>query len=120
MKKLYKFFCALSFFVLACSIHSFSQTATYSFIYTGAVQTWTVPVGVTSVIVDARGARGGFNAEEGITMSDRPGYGACVTTTLTVTPGQILDVYVGGEGANGITSAGGAGGYNGGGNGSLG
>ncbi len=120
MKKLYKLFCALSIFVLACSIHSFSQTATYSFIYTGAVQTWTVPVGVTSVIVDARGARGGFNAEEGITMSDRPGYGACVTTTLTVTPGQILDVYVGGEGANGITSAGGAGGYNGGGNGSLG
>lgn len=70
-----------------------------TFSYTGGVQTYTVPAGVTSVIIEAWGAQG------------YPGYlysggnGGYAKGTLTVTPGQVLNVYVGGQT-----------GYNGGGN----
>jgi hypothetical protein len=92
---------------------------TVSFNYTGSMQTWTVPAFVTSITVDAMGAAGGLNSDN-ITVVDREGYGARVQTSLAVTPGQVLNIFVGGKGANGTTLAGGAGGYNGGGNGSFG
>ena len=75
--------------------------------YTGAAQTWTVPEGVTRVTLDLYGAGG-----EGLTSSTtRPGVGARVTRTRSVTPGETFEVNVGGRGYDGL------GGFNGGGNG---
>ena len=59
--------------------------------YTGAVQTFTVPAGVTSISVDAYGASG---------MTDGrgdEGKGGRVQAILTVTPGEVLHIYVGGS-----------------------
>lgn len=76
------------------------------FNYTGAQQTFTVPAGVTSIIVDAYGAQGGSNSP-----STNINYGGYVQATLAVTPGSTIYVNVG-EQPNGLT-----GGWNGGGNG---
>ncbi|NBV14488.1 MAG: hypothetical protein EBS07_10535, partial [Sphingobacteriia bacterium] len=76
-----------------------------TFNYTGNVQTWVVPTGVTSITVDARGASGG-----NINAYGNAGRGGRVQATLAVTPGQTLNFYVGGT----TTST--TGGYNGGGN----
>lgn len=83
-----------------------AQAAT-TFTLTGAPETYTVPAGVSQLRVQATGAQGG-----GL---DTCGYGAAVTATILVTPGQVLTLRVGGRGAapNGATGA--AGGYNGGG-----
>lgn len=71
------------------------------FSYTGAQQTWVVPAGITSIYADVYGAKGGGNS---------PGLGGRVRTTLTTTPSETLNIYVGGAGSST------AGGYNGGGN----
>jgi len=72
--------------------HLQAQT-TVTFNYTGAAQTWTVPACVYNIQVDVRGARGGnANFAAG-------GNGARVTATLAVTPGQVLQINVGGQGA---------------------
>ena len=73
-----------------------------TFNYTGAVQTYTVPPCVFQLNVSLWGAEGGGTGGSG-------GDGALVTGILNVTPGQVLQVYVGGMG--GVT----AGGFNGGG-----
>lgn len=85
----------------------FAQTETFS--YTGAVQTYTVPDGVTLVEIETWGAQGGSS----VGLDGEPatgGLGGYSIGKLFVIPGQILNVYVGGAGA-----AHGAGGYNGGG-----
>ncbi|MFH0888246.1 MAG: DUF2341 domain-containing protein [Planctomycetota bacterium] len=84
-------------------------TTTITFNYTGGVQTFVVPAGITSISVDCRGAKGGAN---GSTVNG--GNGARVQTTLSVTPGQTLYIYVGGQGTT--LNAG----YNGGGTGASG
>lgn len=58
------------------------QQSSITFNATGAVQTWTVPANVTSINVTAYGAKS-F------------GWGGGVQTTLNVTPGQVLYLYVG-------------------------
>jgi uncharacterized protein YjdB len=78
-----------------------------SFIYTGSVQTYTVPAGATSISIDMQGAIGGT----GYSAISRGGYGGRTQCTLAVTTGQVLNVYIGGTGSSG---GGGAGGYNGG------
>jgi hypothetical protein len=83
--------------------------------YTGGAQTWTVPAGVTSIVVDAQGAGGGMNSDE-FNYPSRGGYGGRVQATLAVTPGQVLNIYVGGQGGTGISLGSGIPGYNGGGN----
>jgi gliding motility-associated-like protein len=87
-----------SFFI--STFHSSSQTATFN--YTGSAQTWTVPVCVYSINVVVKGAKGG---------GTYGGNGATVTATLAVTPGQVLQINVGGTGGCPGT------GFNGGGNG---
>lgn len=74
---------------------------------TGQEQTWVVPLGVFSAQVEALGARGGTGTESG----GAGGNGALVNGNLSVTPGEILYVEVGSDGA-GV-----AGGFNGGGEG---
>ena len=83
------------------------QVQTETFNYTGAMQTWTVPAGVTSVTVEAWGAQGQTNAGGNVAG----GLGGYATGDLTVTPGQVLNIFVGGGGAQST-----AGGFNGGGN----
>lgn len=59
-----------------------------TFNYTGSMQTFTVPAGVTSMTVDVRGAQGGDANGTG-------GLGARMTGTLAVTPGEVLSILVG-------------------------
>ncbi|MFM7667931.1 MAG: glycine-rich protein, partial [Bacteroidota bacterium] len=78
---------------------------TFTFNFTGSVQTWTVPAGVTSVNLSVAGAKGG---------GSNGGNGAVINKNcFTVTPGQVLNIYVGGTGTQGANS----GGWNGGGTG---
>ena len=84
----------------------FVASGTSTFNYTGAVQTFTVPAGVTSIDVEVSGAAG---QSVGGSVG---GNGGKATGTLTVTPGQILNIYVGGQnGYNGGGVAGTGGGY---------
>ena len=70
---------------------------TYEYYYTGYVQSFTVPYGVTTITVEAYGAQGGEGWDSG-------GWGGYVYASLTVTPGQVLYVYVGGSGGGGGSS----------------
>jgi hypothetical protein len=69
----------------------------YQFNFTGNVQQITVPVGVTTISVDAYGASGEYNTGE-----CNYGKGGRVQTNLTVTPGEVLYIYVGGTTINGV------------------
>jgi len=76
--------------------------------YSGGLQTFTVPDGVTSVVITAFGAQGA----SGTGTAGGPGaLGGQAGGQLAVTPGQILNIFVGGA------ASGQAGGYNGGGTG---
>mgnify|MGYP000926751280 CR=1 FL=1 len=83
----------------------------YNYIYTGAVQTFRVPDGTTSISVDAYGASG----TTGVTFS-QTGKGGRVQANLTVTPGATLNIYVGGA-RQYFGAPMSSGGWNGGGNG---
>jgi len=78
-----------------------------NFNYTGSMQTWTVPAGVTQLTIETWGAQGGPGNYGG---NDPGGLGGYAKGDLAVTPGQILNIYVGGT----PTTTGG--GWNGGGN----
>lgn len=78
-----------------------SNTVTFN--YTGAAQTWTVPSGICTVNIEVWGAQGGDP------NTGRAGLGGYATGELTVVPGQVLNIYVGGAGTLS------AGGWNGGG-----
>ncbi len=82
----------------------FRAQTTVNFNFTGSAQSWTVPPCVTSINVIARGAKGGGSSG---------GNGAIITATIPVTPGQVLQVNVGGMGSCGNNSQG----WNGGGTG---
>ncbi|MFZ4656017.1 MAG: InlB B-repeat-containing protein, partial [Caldilineaceae bacterium] len=84
-----------------------------TFNFTGAAQQFTVPAGVTSVTIQADGAQGNDFAAGG-------GEGGTVQATISVTPGETLYVYVGGQGGARTGGDGGAGGFNGGGAGGSG
>jgi len=90
-----------------------------SFAFTGNMQLFTVPGGVNTIQVDARGGRGGngWNVDGGGSVKGIGGSGGRVLATLNVTPGEVLEIYVGGAGDNATVTTSGAGAYNGGGNG---
>ncbi len=81
------------------------------FSYTGSPQTWNVPSAVTLVFLEADGASGWSGSYPG-------GEGGFASGQLSVTPGQELYIYVGGQGtvALGANQPAG-GGWNGGGDG---
>lgn len=89
-----------------CPSMPMGQSQTFNF--TGSAQTFVVPACVTSLQVDVRGAQGG----QGSSGNGAGGLGGRVQTTMTVTPGETLFVYVGGT-PNPIVNAG----WNGGGSG---
>jgi Glycine rich protein len=71
---------------------------TEQFDFTGAAQEFTVPANVCQITVDAYGAAGGDfpSSEEGDEVAG--GQGGRATATLAVTPGEVLQVNVGGRG----------------------
>ena len=80
-------------------------TGTQSFSYSGGQQTYTVPNGVSQIAFAVLGAQGGTSG------ANNGGLGGYSTGSLTVTPGQLFYIYIGGQpGSN-------TGGFNGGGNG---
>src|SRR5687767_13709834 len=85
--------------------YSCSGNVTDTFNFTGAVQTFTVPPGVTSVNIQTWGAQGGAN------WVNNTNFGGYVSGDVAVTPGSTLYIYVGGQ----ATTT--AGGFNGGGSG---
>ena len=99
---------------LAAAVAAPTQAATQTYSYTGAEQTFTVPAGVTSLSVFAVGGSGGAGGNSG----GAGGAAGAVSANLTVAPGQVLYVEVGGSGQAG--GAGSAGGANGGGGGGAG
>jgi hypothetical protein len=104
MKKIYQFI-GVTVSVLSFSNSLQSQVTTQTLNFTGSAQTVTVPSCVTSVTFQVRGAQGGTYSPGGTA-----GLGGLVTGVMTVTPGQVLTIYVGGQ--NGY-NGGGIGGSNG-------
>ncbi len=98
--------------LMAAATFSNAQVVT-TFDYTGSMETYTVPPGVTEIQIEAYGASGQL-----ITVDDygesSGGLGGYAIGLLSVTPGEVLNIYVGGEGTDGVA------GYNGGGTGGLG
>ena len=107
MKKMKKNY-FLFFLGILLSIGFSQAQTTETFVYSGSPQTFTVPSCVTEVTITVSGAKGSngiaSNSPAGI-----GGNGAIVTGTYQVNGGDILNIYVGGEGT---TSTGG---FNGGG-----
>jgi Concanavalin A-like lectin/glucanases superfamily/Secretion system C-terminal sorting domain/Glycine rich protein len=77
-----------------------------TFNYTGSSAIYTVPAGVTSLLVKVYGAAGA-NAISTPLTGGTGGKGAFVQGTLTVTPGDVLNINVGGT--NGYNGGGAAG-----------
>jgi hypothetical protein len=82
-----------------------------TFSYTGSVQTFTVPACKTLIQIEAWGAQG-----RSATLGGVGGLGGQALGTLAVTPGQTLQIYVGGQlgfngggapGPNGVSTSGG-------------
>jgi hypothetical protein len=66
--------------------------------------TWTVPTGATSIQVLATGGGGGGGGAYQGTPSGAGGAGAILTSTLSVTAGQVLNLVVGGGGGSGASA----------------
>lgn len=100
MRKLLLAACAFSFATLSAQ-----TTVTYN--YTGAMQTFTVPACVTTVTITCYGAQGGNAAPD---PGGTGGLGGMAQGEISVTTGQVLNIFVGGQ--NGY-NGGGQGGANG-------
>ena len=89
--------------------------ASQTFTTVGA-DTFTVPAGVVSITIDALGAEGGSaDVPPPAPSTTAGGKGGEVVATLAVTPGEVLDIRVGGSGPNATMP-----GYNGGATGAAG
>jgi len=82
-------------------------TTTQTLSYTGSLQTFTVPAGVTSLTIITKGAQGG---DQTVNPGTTGGTGAIMSGNFTVTPGQVLSVMVGGQGVTAQYVGGGGGG----------
>jgi hypothetical protein len=87
--------------------NSCSTPGTLTLNYTGSLQTFTVPAGVTSLHIDASGAQGGSISNS---CSAPGGLGARMEGDFVVTPGEVLNVMVGQQGLTNGSDAGGGGG----------
>lgn len=90
-------FTFLLFSMAFISISAYAQT---TFNYTGTVQTYTVPAGITNIKIETRGAQGGLGG----------GNGAIIIGNFAVTPGDVLKVLVGQQGTSYSNGNGGGGG----------
>jgi hypothetical protein len=103
MARIYTYIVFIILLILATVSTQRLRAQPVTFNYTGQVQLYTVPQCVTSLTIDVRGAKGG---------GPNGGNGARVQGTINVTPGQVLQIYVGGAGICGVGNA-----FNGGGTG---
>jgi hypothetical protein len=96
------------------------QTPTNSVVFnyvSNAYQTWTVPNGVYCIRIKAWGAGGGGGGSDACSgggVGGNGGGGAYSSATVNVNPGDVLWIYVGEGGGNGIygtNAPGGAGGW---------
>jgi len=113
MKRFYPFILAAVLLMSGADI--FAQSTTFT--YTGGMQTFSVNTGVYLLAVDMYGACGapaGPSSILGTPAAGMYGLGGRTQATLSVTPGQILNIFVGGQGTTG-NGSGATGGYNGGG-----
>ena len=78
----------ISLTLAALVVHGLALGATATFNYTGAIETFNVPLGVTTITVEAWGAQGGGSASNG-------GRGAYIKGDISVSPGSVLRVLVG-------------------------
>ncbi len=114
MKRFYPSkFLSLAALLLGFGAASNAQTLTFSL--TGGMQSYSVPAGVSSLDIDMAGAGGGGTGN--CCSTTQYNNGGRVQCQLSVTPGQIYYIYVGGAGSFGNYSYPNLGGYNGGGNG---
>src|SRR3954469_11415260 len=91
---------------------AYGDVTTDTLEYNGGAQQWKVPAGVNEVTIDAYGAEGGGGATCSASVgTSAGGFGGRSKATITVTPGEVLQVFVGGH------PGGNAGGFNGGGKG---
>lgn len=85
------------------TISNCGGTGSQTFSYTGAAQTFTVPVCITQITIEAYGAQGSqgtqgnHNGSLPGTNGGVGGLGGKASGTLTVSPGQIINIYVGGQ-----------------------
>lgn len=92
-----------------------AQVTTQTLSYTGAAQTFTVPTCVSSISFTCYGAQGASGASTASgAIGGTGGLGAMISGIYTLTPGTIVNVFVGGAGSGSLA------GYNGGGSGSNG
>ena len=112
MKRLHTFYFALLMLLMVfLSIETgWAQQATFNFM--GNAQSFVVPAGVISIHIEAWGAEG---ATVVTTTTGVGGLGGMAEGDLAVTPGQTLDIFVGGQGCVQLAGIG-CGGFNGGGN----
>ncbi len=80
------------------------STETVTFSYTGGLQSFTVPAGITQLTITATGAEGGLGGRDSQGEPIPGGYKGRVTGTIDVTPGQVISVSVGGGGSRGASS----------------
>lgn len=86
---------AASALAASTSVAATPPTVTEIFASTGVEQSFTVPVGVTSIRVSAIGSAGETGQVDSPFSSAAPGgYGADVAGELPVTPGEVLYVEV--------------------------
>ena len=112
MKRSYTFYFALIMMLMvSVSIETgWAQPVEQTFNFTGGQQSFVVPDGVTNIHVQAWGAEGATVVPEA-----PAGLGGFAEGDLAVTPGQTLEIFVGGQGCV-QTFGTGCGGFNGGGN----
>jgi hypothetical protein len=97
-------------FSLITSLLTFIPSVSYAltsetFNYTGGPQIYVVPEGVTTIAVTLEGAAGETPHGGG-----QGGQGGRVRASITVTPGEVLEIQVGGQGGSGNSYNGGGGG----------
>ena len=80
---------------------SMCRPGSATFNFTGSPEIFTVPAGVVSITIQATGAQGGRGAGIARAESARGVQGGRTTATVSVAPGALLTVRVGGAGPNG-------------------
>lgn len=109
-KRISHSFLIVIFFMSYMTVYSQVTTnQTFNFTSNGAVQNFTVPLGVTSVTVEVWGGGGGGGGGNVTTARGGGGGGAYARTPITVTSGSVYNLVVG-QGGIGTSNPGGTGG----------
>ncbi|MCG8531260.1 MAG: HYR domain-containing protein, partial [Desulfovibrionales bacterium] len=78
----------------------------FAYSFTGEIQTFVIPDGITEIYIEASGASGGSGDDDNYSG----GSGAIMGGQFTVTPGDTIKILVGEQGVDGSTSMAGGGG----------